>query len=173
LNRYFGQLIGRVSLALRSVPGVHDLAELALAVGVLGLAAGVLLSASGLIHWSPRTPPEILVLAVRALFIPALGEELVFRAALVPSRGSSVNAVVPIAASTTLFTLWHIVETTFLRGSATTFLRPDFLAFAATLGLACALLRYRSRSIWTAVALHWSLVVAWQGWFGGPSFGAA
>jgi predicted Abi (CAAX) family protease len=46
------------------------------------------------------------------------------------------------------------------------------LALAALLGFACAILRWRASSIWTAVALHWVVVVAWQGWFGGLSFGA-
>lgn len=80
--------------------------------------------------------------------------------------------MLPIALSTLAFTLWHVVETTFLPNSAATFLRADFLALAAWLGVLCALLRWRSGSIWTAVALHWLVVVAWQGWFGGPTFGA-
>ena len=86
--------------------------------------------------------------------------------------GEAARAALWIALSCALFTLWHVVETTFLPGSAATFLRADFLAMAAALGLLCALLRWRSGSIWTAVALHWAAVVAWQGWFGGPAFGA-
>ena len=113
------------------------------------------------------------MLAVRAFFIPALGEEFVFRALLVPSRVDAPNAIWPIALSVTLFTLWHVVETLFLPNSSATFLRADFLALAALLGLLCALLRWRSGSIWTAVHLHWLVVIAWQGWFGGPSFGAS
>ncbi len=79
--------------------------------------------------------------------------------------------MLPIALSTLAFTLWHVIETFFLPSSAATFLRPDFLALAALLGLAGAILRWRSDSIWTAVALHWLVVLAWQAWFGGPSFG--
>ena len=94
-----------------------------------------------------------------------------FRAALVPSRSEASRASVAIALSVLAFTLWHVVETLFLPYSAATFLRADFLALAALLGLFCALLRWRSGSIWTAVALHWLAVVAWQGWLGGPSFG--
>jgi predicted Abi (CAAX) family protease len=113
-----------------------------------------------------------MLLALRALLIPALGEELFFRAALAPGREEGGRVAAPIVNSTLLFTLWHVVETGFLPGSAATFLRADFLTLAALLGLACAILRWRSNSIWTAVALHWIVVVAWQGWFGGPSFGA-
>ncbi len=90
---------------------------------------------------------------------------------LVPSRDEAPNALRPIALSVVLFAAWHVVETLFLPGSAATFLRADFLALAALLGLLCAILRWRSGSIWPAVALHWIVVVAWQGWFGGPSFG--
>jgi len=125
-----------------------------------------------LLHWSPLSAPQLAVLAARALFIPALGEELMFRAALIPGRHEGAPALPWIALSVVLFTGWHVVETTFLPGSAATFLRADFLTLAAVLGLLCALLRWRSESIWTAVALHWLVVVAWQGWFGGPRFGA-
>ncbi|MBL8536758.1 MAG: CPBP family intramembrane metalloprotease [Hyphomonadaceae bacterium] len=68
------------------------------------------------------------------------------------------------------FALWHVAEAAFLPGTAATFLRTDFLALAALLGLLCAILRRRSSSIWTAVTLHWLVVVVWQGFFGGPSF---
>ena len=49
------------------------------------------------------------------------------------------------------------------------FLRPDFLASTAILGLACALMRWRTGSLWPAVALHGGFVVVWQTWLGGVS----
>lgn len=138
-----------------------------------GATASLLGSATDLVEFAPRPSDEVAVLALRALFVPALGEELLFRAGMVPGPEEGVKPLVPITVSTFAFALWHIAETTFLPNSASTFLRADFLALAALLGLACALLRWRSGSIWTAVALHWMVVVAWQGWFGGPSFGAS
>lgn len=139
----------------------------------LALIAAAIGLNTGLAQWDPRSGSDIALLALRALFVPALGEELVFRAAIVPARGESRRPAAWIALSTLLFTLWHVAETTFLPGAAATFLRADFLALAALLGLLCALLRHRSGSIWTAVLLHWAFVIAWQGWFGGLSFADA
>ncbi len=96
--------------------------------------------------------------------------EAPFRGLLVPDRGEAAAAWGPIVASTALFCLWHVFEAcTFLPGARPIFLRPDFLAWTVLLGLACALLRRRSGSLWTAVLLHWGLVVLWLGWLGGPS----
>jgi predicted Abi (CAAX) family protease len=100
-----------------------------------------------------------------------LGEELVFRGAFIPGREERTDPVLPIIVSTLAFALWHVVETLFLPHAAATFLRPDFLAMTVLLGLTCAALRWRSGSTWPAIALHWFVIVAWQGWFGGPSFG--
>lgn len=166
-------MIARVARALRTKPSTRDVIEMFLAMAVFALAAAIISSFSGLAHWSPRDVGAISFLAMRALLVPALGEELVFRAALVPSVGESVRPIFWICVSTLLFGLWHVVETLFLPGAASTFLRPDFLALALSLGALCAILRFRSGSIWTAVSLHWVVVVAWQGWFGGPAFGRA
>ncbi|MGH6950690.1 MAG: CPBP family glutamic-type intramembrane protease [Vitreimonas sp.] len=144
--------------------------RLALAAALYAALAATLGGWGGLLLWSPLPAAEIGVLALRAFVVPALGEEFLFRALLVPASGEAARPVLWIALSCVLFTLWHAVETTFLPGSAVVFLRADFLALAAVLGLLCALLRWRSGSIWTAVALHWLVVVAWRGWFGGPSF---
>lgn len=152
---------------------LRDMLDLAIAAIVFAVIAGALGATTGLLHFAPRKVGEIALIALRAFFIPALGEELVFRAALIPGREEGAKPMLAIALSTLAFTLWHVAETTFLPNSAATFLRPDFLALAALLGLLCALLRWRSGSIWTAVALHWLIVLAWQGWFGGPSLGAS
>lgn len=162
----------RLRAALLNAPKARDWRDVSIAAAAMA-AAGAAIGSHGLLMYAPRDFPDLALLALRALFIPALGEELAFRAAFVPGRAENKRVVAPIVISTLLFTLWHVVETTFLPGSAATFLRPDFLALAALLGLACAILRWRSNSIWTAVALHWVVVVAWQGWFGGPSFGAS
>ncbi len=147
--------------------------DLALAACAFAAIAAIIGAATGLLHYAPREPGATALLVVRAFFIPALGEELVFRAMLVPSSAEAPKPFWPIAFAVLAFTLWHVVETLFLPGAAATFLRADFLSLAAVLGLFCALLRWRSGSIWTAVLLHWLAALAWQGWFGGPSFGAS
>lgn len=166
------RLLRRAWLACSAAPRPRDFAELAIAATPFAILAGFAASATGLAHLAPRSASDIALIALRAFFVPALGEEFVFRGALIPEREEGAKPTLAIALSTLAFTLWHVAETTFLPNSAATFLRPDFLALAALLGLACAILRWRSGSIWTAVTLHWLVVLAWQGWFGGPSFGA-
>ena len=99
--------------------------------------------------------------------MPALGEELVFRGLLIPGRDAAPQAVGAVALSTALFVLWHPLQTLWWNEAAAVFLRPDFLAIVALLGLLCALLRRRSGSIWPGVALHWAVVVGWKGWLAG------
>ncbi|WGM31697.1 CPBP family glutamic-type intramembrane protease [Brevundimonas sp. NIBR11] len=108
-------------------------------------------------------------MAATALLIPSLGEEIVFRGLLIPDRGDGRRLLV-LALSVGLFALWHVFEAlTFLPGARGLFLRADFLILAAGLGLACGVLRLRSGSLWTAVMLHWSVVVVWKGFLGGPA----
>lgn len=106
---------------------------------------------------------------VTVLFVPAFSEEAVFRGFLVPDRSETTRPLLAIAAATAIFTAWHLVETVFLRHAASIFLRADFLACAAILGAGCAAIRWRTASLWPAVALHWLAVVTWQTWLGGPS----
>jgi predicted Abi (CAAX) family protease len=105
---------------------------------------------------------------ISAFFIPALGEEAVFRGVLVPDRSETARPFVAIALVTAVFTGWHAIETLFLKHAAPIFLRPDFLACAAILGAGCAVIRWRTASLWPAVILHWAAVVVWQTWLGGP-----
>ncbi len=127
----------------------------------IGLAGGFLRPAPG--DWSVL--PMALALAV---FVPALGEEAVFRGLLTPGRDDGVGPWRAILPSTAVFVLWHVFEAvTFMPAAAPVFLRPDFLATTAVLGLACGWLRWRTGSLWPAVLLHWLEVAGWQIWFGG------
>ncbi len=124
---------------------------------------------TGLYHLTP-TQPGLPLRMLTVFFIPALGEEIPFRGLLTPGPGESRRPWLAITVSTTLYTLWHVVEAlTFLPAAAPTFLRPDFLACCAVLGLGCAITRFKTGSIWPAVILHWTLVVVWQTWLGGIS----
>lgn len=141
------------------VAGVMALAlSLELAIGLVG----------GFLHPSPPDWPVLPGALLLAVFIPALGEELVFRGLLVPGRDEGGSARRAILLSTTLFVGWHVVEAlTFMQGAAHIFLRPDFLATTAVLGLACGFIRHRTGSLWPVVLLHWLEVAGWQIWFGG------
>lgn len=127
----------------------------------IGLWGGFLRPTPG--DWSVL--PMTLALAV---LVPSLGEELVFRGLLTPGREEGDSAARAILPSTALFVLWHVFEAlTFMPAAAPVFLRADFLATTAVLGLACGWLRWRTGSLWPAVLLHWLEVAGWQIWFGG------
>jgi predicted Abi (CAAX) family protease len=125
--------------------------------------------ATGLYHLTP-TQPGLALRLLTVIIVPALGEEAVFRGLLMPGRSETDRPALAIVLSTTLYVLWHVFEAlTFMPGAAGVFLRPDFLLCCAVLGIGCALLRWRTGSLWPAVILHWALVVIWQTWLGGIS----
>jgi predicted Abi (CAAX) family protease len=129
--------------------------------GAIGLAGGFLRPAPA--DWSVL--PFSLLLAV---FVPALGEEAVFRGLLIPSRRDRRDVTLALLLSTAAFVAWHVVEgLTFMPAASPIFLRADFLAMTAVLGLACGVLRHRTGSLWPAVAVHWLEVAIWQIGFGG------
>ena len=155
----------------RAVVSVPDPAGLRFSVGIGGLtltAMAVVGFASGLYHLGAPNVAGLPLRLISVVFIPSLGEEAAFRGLLVPDRSETSRPFVPIAAATAVFTAWHMVETLFLRHAAPIFLRADFLTCAAILGAGCAVIRWRTTSLWPAVALHWLAVVAWQTWLGGP-----
>jgi predicted Abi (CAAX) family protease len=134
-----------------------------LAMAAIGMATGLYQPAAGALSALPMT-------LLTVFFVPALGEEAVFRGLMVPSRTEGGRAWPAITLSTLLYVLWHPLEGfTFLPGARDLFSRPDFLGVTALLGLACALTRWRTGSIWPAVVLHWVLVVVWKTWLGGPA----
>lgn len=142
---------------LAAIVGAGALA-LELAIGLWG---GFLRPTPG--DWSVL--PMTLALAV---VVPALGEEVVFRGLLTPGRDGGAGLWRAILPSTGIFVLWHVFEAlTFMPQAAPVFLRADFLATTAVLGLACGWLRWRTGSLWPAVLLHWLEVAGWQIWFGG------
>jgi predicted Abi (CAAX) family protease len=120
----------------------------------------------GLVRWQPR-PDGATHLSVFVL--PAFTEELVFRGLLIPGRDEGQAAHRAIAFGTLAFVLWHVVEATLILPNAALFLHPAFLVCAGLLGLASAVIRYRSGSLWPAVLFHGAVVFAWQVLFGGPT----
>lgn len=131
-----------------------------IAMAAIGLTTGLYALGPGDLAALPLT-------MLTVLFVPALGEEAVFRGLMVPSRPE--RPAVPVAVSTLLYVLWHPLEGfTFLPGARDLFARPDFLLVTGLLGLACGLTRWRTGSIWPAVLLHGAAVVVWKTWLGGP-----
>ncbi len=133
---------------------------------LIGLLAGF----GGLLTWQPRTEGWLLRFA-SVMGVPAFTEELVFRGLLVPDRDETHRPIRWIGLAVVIFTGWHVFEALVLLPGARLFLQPVFLLCAGTLGLGCALIRYRSGSLWPAVILHGLMVWTWQVFFGGPDIG--
>jgi len=162
------RLAGRLRRALTTWPDARGWAFTA-GVGAASLAAmGVIGFSSGLYALGPARTEGLAARAVGVLIAPAIGEEAFFRALLIPDRAETARPWAALAAVTGIFTLWHVVEgKTFLRIADPMFLRPSFLACAASLGLGCGIIRWRTGSLWPAVATHWLAVMIWQTWLGG------
>jgi predicted Abi (CAAX) family protease len=137
--------------------------------GLVAVATGALMAAigftTGLYALTP-TAPGLPFRLLTVLFVPALGEEIPFRGLLVPGPEAQRPGLA-IAASTALYVAWHPLEALTFLPQATMFLRPDFLACTTLLGLGCAVMRWRTGSLWPAVVLHGGFVVVWQTWLGG------
>jgi predicted Abi (CAAX) family protease len=138
--------------------------------GALALAAGGLMAAigfsTGLYALTPTTPGLPLRL-LTVLFVPSPGRGDPVSRPAGPGRDEARRPWIAIAVSTALYVAWHPLETLTFLPHATMFLRWDFLACTAILGLACALMRWRTGSLWPAVLLHGGFVVVWQTWLGG------
>ena len=137
-----------------------------------GAALYALATATGVAVLRP-SDADPLLLALTALFVPALGEELFFRGVLVPRRGESSRWIIWIAGSLLAFVLWHVVEAWTVAPGAHLFMTPQFLACAAVLGATCTVIRYETGSVWPAIIFHAAVVWGWQLWFGGLQLGNA
>ena len=132
----------------------------------LGLASGFLESG----HPWPR-PRRLLRAAASLLPMPALGEELLFRGALLPHPGEGTAWPVLLAWSALgigLFVLYHpLAGRLWYRRAALVFHDPRFLLQTALLGVATTALYQVSGSLWPAVLLHALAVLVWLERLGG------
>jgi len=153
----------------RSLTALPDARGWALCGGIAAVT-GALMAAIGFSTGLYAVTPAVPGLPLRlltVLFVPALGEEIPFRGLLVPGRDEDVRPWPALGLSTALYVAWHPLEALTFLPQAAMFLRPDFLACTAILGLGCAVMRWRTGSLWPAVILHGGFVVVWQTWLGG------
>jgi uncharacterized protein len=161
----------RLKASLYAWPNLFQWGVIALFGIVSGGLIWFLARAGGLV--SPRYYQGNLWLrALRIVFIPALGEEILFRALLVPYWKHTNHQWGWIAVNTFLFVLWHVFEgLTFLKALRAILLNPFFLAATAVLGSINAYFLCYTGSVWPGVFFHAAVVFVWQTWLGGPDLG--
>jgi predicted Abi (CAAX) family protease len=126
--------------------------------------------ASGVLHptW-PSDPGRLVLFALVAVVVPSLGEEILFRASLVPHRTEGGPWWGWVFASLVLFALWHPLNAAlFLPRAWPLFSDPRFVVLTLLLGVALSVLYRRTGSLWPGVAFHWAVVVGWKACLGGP-----
>jgi uncharacterized protein len=159
-------LLQRLRRSLTTLPDARGWALCGGVAAITGALMAAIGFSTGLYVLTPTAPGLPLRLLV-VLFVPALGEEIPFRGLMGPGRDDSSRPWLALAASTALYVAWHPLEALTFLPQGAMFLRPDFLVCTAILGLACALMRWRTGSLWPAVILHGGFVVVWQTWLGG------
>lgn len=169
MRGYLSAVLDRIRQGLTTLPARDDWYLIGLiGAGCLALC-WVIGFATGLYVWQPRLDWSLPQLALLAFFVPAIGEEVAFRAAAIPTRQQKPDARLAIVASTLAYLIWHPVNAAlFFPGWLAYFSDLRFLSVTAVLGFSCALLWRRTGSVWPPVVLHWLAVVVWKGFLGAP-----
>jgi uncharacterized protein (DUF2235 family)/membrane protease YdiL (CAAX protease family) len=161
---------------LTTWPGAGGWLALAKTMAWLVPLLGLLGWMGGFVAWHPDFGPAAIKLALIALIVPALVEELLFRGVLLKPPSNGATGLGPAVLSALLFALWHPLQVYVLCNYWPS-LCPQwqhlawswwFLGACAALGLGCARLVLATRSLWPAVALHWLVIAAWIVLFGYP-----
>ena len=164
--RWHDRVIYRLRAATRSVPSQKSWiwAIVGLCVyGVMYVPFGV---SVGFLKFQPEhNPVQWLNVAFGSLLMPGLSEELMFRTMLIPHPTEPMPPIDRqrwIVGSWVLFILAHLLPWT-----PGFFHEMPFLLGAGLLGVLCTFAYLQSRSIWTAVFIHWIIVVQWLLVWGG------
>jgi len=116
-------------------------------------------------HPIPFTVRGWLGRAIGCFFLPALGEEIVFRICLIP-HGTEGVPLLPwlawAALSLGLFVAYHpLTAWSTYKPGYPTFLDPIFLVLTTLLGILCTATYGLTGSLWPPVLMHWVVVVVW------------
>lgn len=129
--------------------------------------------ATGFFHvrLAPMSASRLVLLPFYLFLRPALLEELIFRALLLPRNLASqgLRRLLGISlVSLTLFIVSHPLHGWLTRPAAIPlFTNPVFLSCAGLLGVACTAVYLISRSLWPPVLLHLTAVFVWLVFLGG------
>ncbi|WP_259722270.1 type II CAAX prenyl endopeptidase Rce1 family protein [Synechococcus sp. CS-1328] len=146
--------------------GVMLTAGLLVSYGAVALACG---RRNGFLprHWSwPRLLPG-LASSLALLPMPAIGEELLFRVALLPQPDSGTSLATGLAwgaLSTGLFVLYHpLAAALWYPAARCVFNDGRFLSQCLGLAVVCLVAFATTGSLWPPVLIHWLAVSLWLG----------
>jgi uncharacterized protein len=156
----------RIKTAIVTIPQAKDWRYAVILLGLFGVIYLPIGFATGFLTIAPRLNPGLVVTIMgSALLMPGISEEFVFRMLLVPHRTEPMRPLMRrfwMILSWVLFVLYHLLPWT-----PAFFKTPVFLIGAGLVGIVCTLSYRQSRSIWTAVFIHWTIVVVWLLLLGG------
>ncbi len=172
----FGQIPLLSTIVLRLWAGIVTLPDLKgwwLGLGLLGSYSIVALPLgfkSGFLTLD-RQFGSLARSLVHLFFLPALLEEILFRLLLIPHPIETVisrELYLWMTISLGLFIIYHPLNAlTLYKTGHPIFMDWRFLTLTGLLGIVCAIAYTITGSIWSAVIIHWVVVVAWLHVFGG------
>ncbi len=173
MEQGFRVIAHRLSAAISTFPDLQAWLYAAMVLLLFILIALPIGFQAKFLHIEVLTVPwkKTLAIIVSSLFMPAITEELFFRALLLPRTPENVSISVLLlwgCISLVLFVIYHPLNAvSFFPRGANTFFDFVFLLLAALLGLICSITYLQSGSLWTAVVIHWVTVVVWLLLLGG------
>ena len=122
----------------------------------------------------PHLPPAQMIRVAFLIFLqPALVEEIVFRALLIPREAGAMprrRLILVAGAALAVYVASHPLNAWLFRPQVlAVFASPAYLVLATLLGAACTAAYLVSRSIWPSVVIHWLTVVTWLWFLGGQA----
>jgi predicted Abi (CAAX) family protease len=157
----------RVSSAFSTLPSTESWLIALLLLFVTAIVCLTLGLQSGFLKISKPNLPihKLISAAVVCFFFPGVAEELIFRVIPLPhiTENVSINTcLIWVVLSLFADVIVHPINAlTFYKRALPVFTRPVFLVSVSVLGIACTVSYLQSGSIWTAVIIHWSIVVSW------------
>lgn len=166
-------LARRILAAIVFLPRPQDWQFFGIAVVVYGAIAMTLGFKFGLLQWQwwGQSLGGSMKSILDLFFLPALGEELVFRVMLLPYP-TELNLFWPtlgaMLLSLVLFLLYHPLNALlFYPRGRNVFFQPIFLGLTGLLAVATTAIYWHSGSLWLIAIFHWLVVVTWLMLLGG------
>jgi predicted Abi (CAAX) family protease len=141
------------------------------AVGLYGIVAMSVGFSTGLFELKFLDLAKFWFLPLSLIVFPSFLEEAFFRGLIIPRNALDQGwkqSAIWITLSSILFTMWHPLNALTINPTAKPyFLDVPFLGIVFCLGLACGVAYVQTRSLWSAVLIHWMTVVIWVTCLGG------